>query len=145
MLVKKCWLGLGIVKILMMIMTKRLLVHNAIMIWGPKTNIIYHDDVLVLLLVSHLPDLLQLCLVLWVSEGKKASGCLWLFSRVCFLYFSENVFFISFSENFLVQNGIEVEKFQIVILDGFTPIDQKGWMQVLKPKCISSKWIVDMG
>ena len=83
----------------MMIMTKRLLVHNAIMIWGLKTNIIYHDDVLVLLLVSHLPDLLKLCLVLWVSESKKASGCLWLFSGVCFCIF-QRTFFISFSENF---------------------------------------------
>ena len=140
---------MGIVKILMMIMTKRLLVHyalhNAIMIWGLKTNIIYHDDVLVLLLVSHLPDLLKLCLVLWVSESKKVSGCLWLFSGVCFCIFQRTFFLFHFQRFFLVQNGIEVEKFQIVILDGFTPIDQKGGMQVLKPKCISSKWIVDMG
>ena len=136
---------MGIVKILMMIMTKRLLVHNAIMIWGPKTNIIYHNDVLVLLLVSHLPDLLKLCLVLWVSESKKVSGCLWLFSGVCICIFQRTFFLFHFQRFFLVQNGIEVEKFQIVILDGFTPIDQKGGMQVLKPKCISSKWIVDMG
>ena len=60
------------------------------------------------------------------------------FPEYVFVFFRER-FLFHFQRIFLVQNGIEVEKFQIVILDGFTPIDQKGWMQVLKPKCISSK------